>query len=189
MIGCDSGDRLFLTTIERKLFRVDGPMMVQRWVRRTGQIVIPSPVLDADSGHLIFTDDDGMIYAVNTETGAINWKTHMMDNCSPPLVTNGHVFLISGGRELHVLAADSGNPIGSHPLKGMFRGPPVAFGNHLCLTSFRGDVVITRPDGMLMGGGTVNEVIYSTPSVDGDRIFLGTERGNLYTLSPVTDSG
>ena len=188
MIGYDPGDRLFLTTIERKMYCVDGPKMEELWALSTEQIVTPPPALDVRRGQLIFADYGGMIYAVNTEIGAINWKTHVTDNCSSPLITDGRVFLISRGRELHVLDADSGNPEDLNLLEGMFRGPPVSYKGYLCLTSIKGDLVIMRHDGVLMGGGTISEVTYTTPLVDGDRILLGTDRGYLFTLSMITDS-
>jgi outer membrane protein assembly factor BamB len=130
---------LFVVTYGSDLTLVD-PATGQSLWRRTVKSYTGMVLGD---GHLFVTDDDGLVWAFDAETGALLWKQEALKyrQLSPPGYFDGHVVVGDYKGYLHWLAPDDGRVIarsrlGSDPITA----PPAASSKYLYVMDVSGRI-------------------------------------------------
>lgn len=101
----------------------------------------------ADSKQVYFGANDGTVYALNKETGGLNW-TYKVKNpvaeafrhFSTPFVLENKVFIGSADKNLYCLDATTGELIFKHTSSDWIRSCPVATASNVYFASINGDL-------------------------------------------------
>jgi outer membrane protein assembly factor BamB len=137
-----------------------------KWRFATGNRVISSPVIRGKA--LYFGDDDGNVYAVDSETGRQMWKTKTRGPVpATPAVVNGTLYVGSYDGNFYALNADTGALKWKFATGGERRFE--AKGLH----------------GMQPKTQTIADpfdIFLSSPVVVGGAVYFGSGDGNVYAL-------
>ncbi len=99
-----------------------------RWAFNTTGIIVSSPTSSADGSRVYFGSEDGYLYAINSNTGALAWSRYTSDwvDSSPAVGADGTIYVGSWSGRLHAYRADglpkwnylTGSSISSSPAVG-----------------------------------------------------------------------
>jgi outer membrane protein assembly factor BamB len=104
-----------------------------------------------------------------------------------PILYNGIVYLLNDQGVMTALEASSGTVIyegGRLPKPATFMGSPVAFGDHVLLTSEEGDTFFIKAGRTheVVATNSIDEPVYSTLALANGRIFIRGER-HLFAIA------
>jgi outer membrane protein assembly factor BamB len=186
--GCIEGERLYISTIEKDLYCVNGPEMDVLWRSSTERVIAPSFFVDLPHNQLLFVDYGGALHSVDLQSGIIRWKRDMTRFNSPFFVGNDHLYLTTYDRELHILSTVKGEPSASVPVEGLFRICPFLYEGNICLVSRKGYLAVIDHDGLCTAAGKTAEITRALPAVSKRWILLGSDSGYLFALAPSSNA-
>jgi outer membrane protein assembly factor BamB len=142
----------------------------------------------ADSGTVVFGADDGSVYGLNAETGALRWKT---DTGAPvsasPLIDNGKVFIGNRAGTVFAISQSTGTLAWrANAGAGVF-GNAVPAGTLVIFGTSSGNVLAyQRADGARVWSADAGGPVNAGGAVAGFVMYVGTLRKEVVALS-VTD--
>jgi outer membrane protein assembly factor BamB/predicted phosphodiesterase len=157
---------------------------------------LPQPI----TGHLTFADGKLFIpasqslFALN-EKGEIIWQRKLGGNLeSRPLIKGKNLYIGAWDKNLYAINIENGEIIWQkEQARSRYYSPatcsPILWGNKLILTqpydnsAKRGGLLALDDKGELIWQVDGN-FGYSTPVIDGDRLYIASMEGNLYCVSP-----
>ena len=113
------------------------------------------------------------------------WKTSLPDAIASPLSADAErVYLGTEGGDLLALSQASGEPLWRFRTQGAVSAPPAFFGDTVVLGSSDGSVYLLSSKGALRRSISLGSAVSTTPLVDGDRLYVGTDdfRFHCYDL-------
>ncbi len=144
---------------------------------------------------LYFGAGDGLLYALNPETGQPLWTYPLKaEGIAKPLVKNGVVYVLGGNNVVHALNARTGKLIwtynrreaGNISVRG---GSQPALSGNLLLVGFSDGALVAcnKSSGAVVWEVNLNRNkrfrdVDATPVVDGDIIYISSYDGALYAL-------
>ncbi len=161
-----------------------------KWTQTLGDSVESSPVVV--DGIVYVGCDDSKVYALNATTGAIIW-TYATDlyAASSPAVVNGVLYVVSGG-SLNALNAATGANYWSYAASFEISGSPVVANGRVFIADGSNLYAISAG---AQGGGQLlwsaaptSGLISSAPAVAGNRVYVGSSGGSLYSFNARTGS-
>jgi outer membrane protein assembly factor BamB len=129
-----------------------------------------------------------------TDSPAIVWRHNKGTAYVPsPILYGKYLYLLTDTGIMTCLDALTGAVIyegGRVPVPATFTASPVAFGDHLLLTSEDGDTFVIRagPQHEVIRTNSVGEPVYASPAVADGRIFIRGER-HLFAIGNGTPRG
>ena len=157
---------------------------------------LPQPI----TGHLTFADGKLFIpasqslFALN-EKGEVIWQRKLGGNLeSRPLIKGKNLYIGAWDKNLYAINIENGEIIWQkEQARSRYYSPatcsPILWGNKLILTqpydnsAKRGGLLALDDKGELIWQVDGN-FGYSTPVIDGDRLYIASMEGNLYCVSP-----
>jgi outer membrane protein assembly factor BamB len=149
-----------------------------------------------DDGILYFGAGDGLLYAVQADTGSVVWTYPLKaEGLGRPLVKNGMLYVLGGNNVAHALNAKTGKlqwiynrrEASNISVRG---GSQPALSGDLVLIGFSDGafVALNRTSGAVVWETTLNHNkrfrdVDATPVLDGDNIYVSSYDGGLYALS------
>jgi outer membrane protein assembly factor BamB len=132
------------------------------------------------------------VYALNADTGALRWSTHVFSDgtiTSTPAVANGKVFVCSNGA-VSCLNGDTGAILWTQTTfdtqsVGTFRSSPAVIGNSLIVCSSFGTVfnINTQTGTLNWKFKATSSEIWSSPAVADGKVLVGAGDGKLYCIN------
>jgi outer membrane protein assembly factor BamB len=112
-----------------------------RWKYETGLGIASSPAVSGDLA--VIGSKDGFLYALETQTGRLRWKTAVGEVVTaPPVIGDGVVCIQAGGT--FALDSATGNVVWRAALAGAVQSVPVLAGDTIYLASLSGEVYALR---------------------------------------------
>jgi outer membrane protein assembly factor BamB len=164
------GGRVIFGSRDGNIYAVVPPSPDFPWVFPTGGPVVASPVaIPPGPCRVLVASTDGRLYALDGATGELDWAADLgAPAVASPLLIHGQVPPSPG----KVLVADRAGVLHAFDTDG----------NRLWATHL---------DGPISGAPSAHTVLPPDPDAPaplqldpGDRIYVGTERGTLYSLNP-----
>jgi len=113
-------------------------------------------------------------------TDKVIWRSSQaLPNVPTPIVYRGTLFVLKEGGILSSLDPRTGNALKRGRLEGApgeYYASPVASGGRLYLANLEGKVVVVKatPEWEVESVGSLDEPIFATPAISGDRIYIRT---------------
>jgi outer membrane protein assembly factor BamB len=143
-----------------------------------------APVLDGET--LYIASMDGFIYAVDLQTGALQWKAEL-DNAmvnSPALSEDGTLYAGTFGSQVIALDSKDGSEIWRVDIEGWVWGSPVLDGDTLYVTDLNGSLyALSAADGSQLWQVGGEGAATGSALVDEDTIYYVTDAGEFYAVS------
>ncbi|MCP4714584.1 MAG: PQQ-like beta-propeller repeat protein, partial [Deltaproteobacteria bacterium] len=171
-----------------------------KWKFVTGAAVTSSPALDSN-GILYIGSADNNFYAINAETGAIEWKYTTggaIEFSSPAIDINGVVYIGSNDGYLYAFDTTTIDSLDPQPKwKYSYSTPPLGAISSPPTIDESGNILFASNDGYLYSittSGTFNwreriEASWSCPALDTDlnRVYIGSWKPTVGTYNPIID--
>lgn len=154
-------------------------------------------------GKVYFGDNNGTLYALNEETGALEWTFDALyEILSPPIAVEGMLYFNSANDVLYALDAHTGKqlwrykPDRGDDLFSIRRSSSPAFSKGVVYTGF-GNGILTAVgayDGSLVWKKNLSgkkrsvkfQDVDSSPVIDGERLYIASYDGGLFALNAST---
>ncbi|HUI09932.1 MAG TPA: PQQ-binding-like beta-propeller repeat protein [Bacteroidota bacterium] len=184
---CLYGGRLFLGNTEGTFFCTERITGAERWRFRLPDNTALKGIRSsaaADSGAVVFGAEDGKIYALNAETGALRWA---FDTGAPveaaPLITAGKV--IAGNLHGILCAVDlrTGQSLWESPTGAPVYANAVPAGDLVVVGNLAGSMSAFRlSDGMKAWRTDLEGPVNSGAVLSGNTLYVGTMKKLVYGL-------
>ena len=147
--------------------------------------------IEVHGGTVFFGANDGVIYAVDAESGSERWRTHVGEpeshsfvQFSRPLVAHGVLYTGSAGAELLALDLATGNVLSRNPAADWVRARPAAADDAVVIASMDGTVAcMDSADLSARWERTINRWhLTCDPVIAGDRLLVITSDMTLHCL-------
>jgi outer membrane protein assembly factor BamB len=151
-----------------------------------------------DAKQIYFGANDGSVYCLDKETGALIWKytvekpvPEAFRHFSTPLVSGKHVFIGSADKNLYCLDASSGALIFKYKSSDWIRACPVATESNVYFASMNGDMYNINYSGKQPKEVWMKRIgdhwIYADLALSDDKLILNNS--DLYTYCIDTKKG
>jgi outer membrane protein assembly factor BamB len=138
------------------------------------------------------------IYALDETTGVELWHSITLNSLTSPMtMTNGRIYIGSSSGYLYCLDAETGQKLWEQQVTntgGIYTSPVVSNGrvyfgttddapayNLWALNATTGEYIGTPPNSLWRY--TASKGIWSSPAIDGDIIYFGSDDGKLYAIN------
>lgn len=162
----------------------DGASISQTVLYTTNGTIQSSPVLV--DGTLFVGDDDGYVYAIDAETGSLEWSVETGgDVDATPTVVDGTVYVGSWDETLYALDADDGTEEWTFDVNGsiFFSTAAVEDGTVYVGTTNETVYAIDAATGDERWNATApQDEIRSSPAVANGTVFVGSHDTNVYAF-------
>jgi outer membrane protein assembly factor BamB len=187
--------RLYLTTIDGRLFSLDAATGRTVWRRASGRCGWASPAL---ANHVVYETfigsrecgskaADGVIAAFDAARGRLLWRRMVEPTESSPLVADGTVYAGDWSGRLWALDAASGRTRWTTKLHGAIKGSPAISGRRLFIGTYGGDVVsLDALTGRVLWTSGGHGRFYSSPAVAYGRVYIGSLDDGVYAFGAST---
>ncbi|MFI2034703.1 PQQ-binding-like beta-propeller repeat protein [Streptomyces bottropensis] len=181
-----SGDTVYVTSNDRKVYALDTATGARKWAYRTGGAIEASPFV---SGGTVYVGSrDGKVYALDAATGDKKWAYATASGVeSTPVEAGGTVYVGSGDAQVYALDARTGARKWAHRTKGAVETRPVVAGGTVYVGS--GDYKVYALDaatGDEKWTYPTRDWIESAPVLSGDTLYVGSRDKTLYALDAET---
>jgi outer membrane protein assembly factor BamB len=111
------------------------------WKYETGLGISSSPAVSED--FVVVGSKDGFLYALQTQTGRLRWRTLVGEVVTaPPVIRDGVVYIQAGGT--FALDCATGNVVWRAALAGAVQSAPVLAADTVYLAGLSGEVYALR---------------------------------------------
>ena len=192
------GDNFYLGGWDNTLYALDVLTGTPKWTAKMGRNFYSSPAIASPtlgSGRLYICSNDGLLHAVNLQTGKDDWTISAPANgdafgYASPVCANGVVYVggLGGNGDIYALDAGKGSLKWRHATgQTMYDGAPrlAPDGKSLAIMALRGRVsVLDTANGnplwtYELGPGN----IFSTPEYDGATVYTVTMANDVQALT------
>ncbi|GAB3982532.1 hypothetical protein GCM10028806_54420 [Spirosoma terrae] len=138
---------------------------------------------------LYVASTDGTLYALDPNSGAINWKFSTGGTLnSNPVVANGRLLFGSNDGNLYALDPAKGTKLWSFPAGASFASSsPVVDGNTVYIGNTNGNVyAINATTGAQQWSFPTKAQILSSPSIANGVVYVGSYDNNVYAIEAST---
>jgi len=112
-----------------------------KWKFETGMGISSSPAVSGDM--TVISSKDGYLYALDTHTGQLRWKTIVGEIVTaPPVLGEGTVCIQAGGA--FALDAHNGQIVWRAALAGAIQSAPILTADSIYLASLSGEIYALR---------------------------------------------
>jgi eukaryotic-like serine/threonine-protein kinase len=148
--------------------------------------IIASPTISGNK--VVIGGRDGYLYAINLENGKEIWRYNYDVSwvVSSAAISDGIVVSgTSDGKKINALDLSNGKVLWSHATKSPVFSSPVIAGETVVAVETQGTVsALELKTGKLKHRQRLSmERIFSTPWIDDDGLFVGTDDGELFSLT------
>ncbi|MDH3975489.1 MAG: PQQ-binding-like beta-propeller repeat protein [Deltaproteobacteria bacterium] len=154
-------------------------------------------------GKVYFGANDGHLYAVNEETGALEWSFNASSEIlAPPIAVDGMLYVNSANDILYALDAHTGKQLWRYregrvdDLFSIRRSSSPAFRKGIVYTGFGNGLIVAvgAYDGSLVWKKSLRgkkrgarfQDVDTSPAIDGNRLYIASYDGGLYALNATT---
>lgn len=185
--------RVFIGAVERggslrhALFAFDRVKGTPTWTYPTEGDMFGSPVFF--NGLVIFADDEGYVYALRADDGAVAWKVQVSDKrfWSTPAVVDGVVYIGGMDKRLYALDAASGRQAWRFDAEGAIAATPLVVGDLIYVGDFdRKFYAIDRATGKVRARFETDNWIWNDAVFKDGTVFVGSLGGTFYALDAQT---
>jgi len=191
--------RLYFANADGTLFAVDTKRVKARWTYRTHRCTAATPAVDNHTVFMTFLNKppcnatrsglDGMVVALNADTGKVRWRVKIAPSESSPLVVDGVVYVGDWNGKVYALSAATGATrwtfqTGDKVKDAVaYAGGRVYFGSydhHVYALNARTGKLVWRTAAQQRLGN--RGTFYSTPAVAYNRVYIGSTDGKVYSF-------
>jgi eukaryotic-like serine/threonine-protein kinase len=186
--------RVFVASADGNIYALDATSLNSQWTFSTGDKIWSTP--SAENGIVYIGSFDKNVYALDAASGAKKWIFATGGAIvATPIVADGRVYIASLDRHIYALDANSGNLIWQFPSdssstqpQNWFWATPLLINNQIFAPNMDGNVyILNAQDGAVVSEPvSFGSSIASSPVIVGNKIFLSTETGKLYSLDTTT---
>ncbi len=139
-------------------------------------------------GAVFVADDEGVVYAVDLETGRQNWRTELSDKriWSSPTAVDGVVYIAAMDKRLYALDTETGDPVWNQPFEagGAMASKPLVVGDLLYIGAFDREFhAVDIATGVERFSFKTDHWIWNDPVVQDGVIYFGSLGGTFYALN------
>ncbi len=172
-------DTLVVGTLDGGLLGLRAETGALRWSKGS-EVGFGAPAAAGDQ--VVVGGADGFVYGLSPGSGGTIWRTHVYGAVRlAPLLDGERLVVASEKGYVYVLQASNGQLIWSRPLDPL-TAPPGVGGGRLLAVSGRTLLALDMRNGAVDWQFEAPDPISTRPVVAGDRLVVGTTRGQLYTL-------
>ncbi len=180
------GSRLFLGTRSGDLIALDKASGRELWRFKTNSSspIISSPVVEtAESETVYFTSQNGLIYALDTEKGTLQWQldTESIIDASP-LLDQGILYVGDYKGHAYAVDAKSGKIKWTSLIEGPLLSTPVVVGDSIYFSSGVGAMfALNKNDGLKRWSYTSpgGHAMIGTPAIVNEQVYIGDVDGTI----------
>lgn len=180
-----AGDTVYLGFSDGYVVALDAKGGTSKWEKALGGgateylDVDTQPIVD-DAGRLYVASFQGGLYALNAETGDVEWNSTAAGITS--LVKRGEVLFATGNGRVDAYLADTGKLLWSHNLGERAGQAPVLAKGMLLVPNQRALLFVDPRTGQSRLSWNPGHGITATPSVAGSTAYVLSNNGFLYAL-------
>lgn len=195
-----AGGKIFAPNIDYNLYTLSSTGG-REWVFEAGNALWSAPVTDGET--LFMSSLDHRLYALDMQTGQQIWVTEDLQGAlasSPILTEDGILYVGTLGNEMLAIDSSNGKINWRSPVLGWIFNTPALADGVLYFGDLSGTIyAMNASDGQIIWQkqpeADVERSIFSyravpkiagTPLVIGDKVYFGTELGNLYAADIAT---
>jgi serine/threonine protein kinase len=182
-------DTVFVGSYDTNIWAIDLSEGSFRWKYATEGGIASSPVIEEQTGQVLFGSEDNTYYAVSVREGRLNWTYNTSDKIrSTGSVAHGHVFFGSDDGKLYALMANSGRHMWDYDTGVPVRTRPVVTNDRIIFGTEGGEVIGLELNGQRKWGFRARKAVSSSPVVDIEGVcYVGSFDNYLYAID--ADSG
>jgi outer membrane protein assembly factor BamB len=190
--------KLYFANADGVLYALDVKRVRARWAYRAHRCTAASPALDAHTVYMAFLNRppcnatrsgiDGLVVALNADTGKVRWRRTIGPTESSPLVVNGLVYVGDWNGRVYALNARTGRIRWTFQAGGKVKDGVAYAGGRVYFGSYDSHVyALNARTGKLFWRASAQQrlgalgTFYSTPAVAYDRVYIGSTDGKVYS--------
>jgi outer membrane protein assembly factor BamB len=160
--------------------------------RDFGSAILGTPVIDDEMMYVVLAHDEESMQAYNLQSAVLQWRAHVGDVETSPLLLNRKLYVTTLEGKLHCIDKSYGTLVWTYELPRNVRTPiirssPSSDGNIIVFGSDHGNVyAVGASDGMLRWTARTRASIVATPSVSNGTVFVGSLDSTMYALDIAT---
>lgn len=164
----------------------DGSIKWQSSIGGGNGVYIYSSPSVVEGSRVWIGNDDGYIYCLDYDTGALQWKKATGGAIrSSPAIAYGKVFVGSNDGKVYAYNQWSGNQVWNYTTGGAVRSSPAVADGKIIMGSDDGYLyALDESTGSLMWKFSLGGVVESSPAVADGLIFVGSNTGNVHAFGP-----
>ena len=177
---------------------VSCPERIPEWIFETDGEIWSSPTIN--NKHLLFGNDQGTFYSVNTVDKSVKWTFKCNDAVrSKALIINNQVAITSDDGFLYLIESNTGKlkwkrNIGNAASPRIKLSKDASIYDYLCSSPIEHDgsiyigskdsciYAISASDGAILWKYKTDNMVRSTATIDGDLLYVGSWDGFMYAL-------
>ena len=158
----------------------------KKWEFDTGAAVFPGPAVDDAKAYI--GNDNGMVYAVNRDTGAKIWEYNVGTRVVSSITeTDGKVFFGSQNFNFYALDATTGAKLWEFPTGAWVWSSPTVASDTVYFTSWDHNAyALDVNTGVEQWRYTMGDYSYASPAVADGKVFVSSGDKKIYALQQST---
>ena len=175
-------ETVYVGSLDGNFYAVDRKTGKERWKYPT-ELGFSAGGAIAD-GRVFAGDTDGKFYAFNADDGTLLWQFEASGEInSAPNFYKNMVLFGSQDAVLYALDAASGKLVWKFEIGDQIRCSPTVVEGRAMVAGCDGKLhIVGLEDGQEIGAVEIDSPTGSTPAVQGDLLFFGTEGGTFYAI-------
>ncbi len=191
--------RLYFANADGVLYAVDTRRVKARWAFRARRCTAATPAVDGRTVYMAFLNRppcnasrsglDGLVVALNADTGKVRWRVTIGPTESSPLVVDGLVYVGDWNGKVYALNAASGSVRWTFSTGGKVKDAVAYAGGRVYFGSYDHHVyALNARTGKLFWRAAAQQrlgprgTFYSTPAVAYGRVYIGSTDGKVYSF-------
>jgi outer membrane protein assembly factor BamB len=191
--------RLYFANADGTLFAVDTKKVKARWTFRANRCTASSPAIDNRTVYMTFLNRppcnatrpglDGVVVALNADTGKVRWRVKIAPSESSPLVVDGTVYVGDWNGKVYALSAATGATRWTFKTGDKVKDAMAYAGGRIYFGSYDHHVyALNARTGKLFWRASAQQRLgprgrfYSTPAVAYGRVYIGSTDGKVYSF-------
>jgi outer membrane protein assembly factor BamB len=191
--------RLYFSNGHGKLFAVDTKLHGAVWQYQTNRCTAATPAVAFHTVYMSFLNHppcnasgsglNGLVLALDADTGKVRWKVSIGPTESSPLVVGKHVYVGDWRGRVYAFNAQTGRTVWTFQTGGAVKDGMAYAGGRLYFGSYDTHVYsVNARTGKLIWKASAQQrlgatgTFYSTPAVAYDRVYIGGTDGKVYSF-------
>jgi outer membrane protein assembly factor BamB len=159
----------------------------QLWMFGTLDFVNSSPAVQCGGSgdQIVYAGSlDGYLYAVNAQTGALQWKAMLFGIFSSPAIgPDGTIYVGSQARRVWAIRPDGTTRWAFTTNRPVTSSPAIGSDGTVYVGDQNGQVYAISPAGKLRWAATTGGTIHASPTItDSGRLYIGSSDRNFYAF-------